>query len=435
MNRTLVVSLPLFVLALSCGGGAKNMCTAKNIRCDNTLICDPDDGVCKCGGHSGVICPSNFLCDAATNTCQSTRCAGVDCSSKPSTSCDVFDGMCKCGGTGGTVCAANETCDPAGKKCVPAVNCNEKACSQNQTCDLATGQCKCGSNSCMPDEFCSPASETKMCVANICNGVHCAGANTCDTNDGYCKCNGAICQSGEACSCPAGSDGGTCADSARVCKPGSACVGVSCGNGTTCDPVDGKCKCGGPGGPTCAANQICALGPPPQCQGGAQCVNLDGSPKLCSGGTSCDTEDGKCKCGGRGGTVCSPADAGVTAEVCIATALQQVCRRACDIRFPDCPMGTQCFYDSSAATPQAYCAVPTGTQAEDSACQQPTQCFAGTPARALHCNGLALGQTGLCRPYCDTAVPNNAGCLQTPRPQTCTQIAGAPSGFGFCLAQ
>ena len=434
MNRSLACALTLSVLAASCGGGSRNLCTSKNIRCDNPLICDQDDGICKCGGHGGVVCPSMFTCDSATNTCQSTRCAGVDCSTRASTSCDVFDGICKCGGTGGTVCTATETCDPASKRCNPTVNCNERACSRNQTCDLGTGACRCGTSTCMDNQFCAPNGEMKMCIGSICNGVHCAGANKCDVNDGYCKCNGVICQSGEACACPAGSDGGTCADDKRICRPGSACIGVTCNGGTTCDPVDGQCKCGGPGGPACASNQICSLGPPPQCQGGAQCVNLDGGMKVCLGGTSCDSEDGKCKCGGRGGTVCATADAGTPAEVCVSSALQQSCRRPCDVRAPDCPAGTQCYFDSSAATPVAYCATPTGAQPEDNACQAATACYSGTPPRAMHCNGLALGQTGICRPYCDVAA-GTQGCLQVPNPQTCQQIPGAPTGFGYCLKQ
>ncbi|MBL8952438.1 MAG: hypothetical protein JNK82_16780, partial [Myxococcaceae bacterium] len=281
MIRFSALSLSLFVLSTCSSGGPTDFCVANRVTCEAGLNCDPDDGVCKCGGRGGVVCPENFRSDADSITCQSSRCLGVDCSSRPGTSCDVFDGKCKCGGTGGDECASAEVCEPASKRCQPLVNCNDRACSRNQTCDVQTGQCKCGTATCEPDQFCAIGADmAKTCTESICNGVHCAGANVCDTNDGYCKCNGAICQSGEACACPPGADGGQCPDAQRACRTGSACVGVTCNGGTTCDPVDGQCKCGGPGGPACAPNQVCALGPTPQCQGGAQCVLPDGGARV-----------------------------------------------------------------------------------------------------------------------------------------------------------
>lgn len=419
------------VLASSCGGGPRNFCVDRNVNCTNALICDPTDGVCKCGGRGGLICRDGETCDATSNTCRSTKCAAVDCTDKPGTSCDVVDGQCKCGGTGGLSCGATEICNPNAKTCVPRVNCNEVACPKNQTCDNTTGKCKCAQTECAAGQFCSPSggNGALTCIKDICSGVTCSGTTKCDPADGYCKCNAVICQSGESCACPAGGDGG-CLDTARTCKPGSACAGVNCVNGTTCDPVDGQCKCGGPGGPVCASNQICALGPPAQCQGGQQCLNPDGGAKSCTGGTSCDPEDGKCKCGGRGGQVCAAMMDMTPAEVCVSNPSQKACRRPCDVRAPDCPTGTYCYYDPTAATPAAYCSPPTGMAAEETACLQATVCFA--QGRALHCSGLAAGTTGICRAYCDVAS-GTAGCVQVPKPQTCNQIAGAPAGYGFCL--
>lgn len=419
----------------SCGGGTKNLCLDRNVSCEAPLTCDPSDGVCKCGGRGGVVCASGFSCDPAANTCLSTRCARVDCTDKPGTSCDVLDGLCKCGGTGGVVCTDTEACNPNAKACVPRVNCTQVACPLNQSCDQATGHCKCGGAECNAGQSCSVSSEgAKTCVNDACTGVTCTGNNACDTADGLCKCNGVVCQSGEACACPAGSDGG-CAGNQLACRPGNACANVTCTNNTTCDPVDGLCKCGGPGGPVCASNQICNLGPPAQCQGGAQCTLPDGGAKSCSGGTSCDPEDGKCKCGGRGGIVCLPenVDGGMTpAEICVQNPVQQACRQPCDIRSPNCPSGTYCYYDSSAATPAAYCAAPTDMKTEDDACTVATACFSTSPApRSIHCLGLVLGQTGICRAYCDVAA-GTAGCIQVPRPQTCLQIPQAPSGYGYC---
>jgi hypothetical protein len=425
------------VTAASCGGGTRNLCVDRNVQCESPLSCDPGDGACKCGGRGGVICSTGFVCDPVANTCQSTRCAKVDCSDKFGTSCDVLDGQCKCGGTGGGVCSASETCNPLTKACAPSRDCRQAGCNRNTTCDQATGKCLCGTVECATSQSCSVSGTgDRVCAPNPCKGVACTGANLCDPSDGFCKCNDVVCQSGEACACPTGSDGGQCAASERSCRAGTACQGVSCQNGTTCDPVDGQCKCGGPGGPICSAIQICALGPPAKCQGGVQCINPDGGSRVCPSGTSCDPEDGLCKCGGRGGVVCAPAggaDGGDDpAEVCVQNPNQQACRRPCDIRSPDCSTGAFCYFDSSATTPVAYCAVPTGRTAELSACTSPTTCFATSPApRSLHCNGLSLGQTGLCRAYCDLAA-GPAGCIQVPTAQRCLQITGAPNGYGYC---
>ncbi|MBI3183516.1 MAG: hypothetical protein HYZ28_15370 [Myxococcales bacterium] len=420
------------LLAVACGGGPKDLCVDRNVRCEAPLACDPSDGVCKCGGRGGVVCPQGFVCDAVANTCQSTKCAAVQCSG--GTNCDQNDGKCKCGGTGGITCASGEVCLPSTRTCAPATDCSQVACPSNQTCDPATVKCRCGAFECPEPKFCSiSSSKEKVCIESLCSGVHCAGgsdggANACDPSDGYCKCNGVICQSGEGCSCP---DGGACVSTERACRPSSSCVGKVCQGGTTCDPTDGECKCGGPGGPVCSPVQICALGPPPQCQGGQPCTLPDGGPKPCVGGNSCDPEDGKCKCGGRGGAVCKEATATEPAEVCVSSTNQQACKRPCDPRSPDCPTGTYCYFDSTAAVPAAYCSAPTDSRAENQSCTSPTACFVQNPPAALHCNGLAAGASGICRAYCDVAS-GRLGCLQVPKPQDCVQIQGAPTGYGYC---
>lgn len=442
MRKNVCVAVLLaFVMGVagaSCGNGARNVCVDRNISCSSPLICDPGDGICKCGGRGGVVCAEGSVCDPAANTCLSKACEKVDCSDKPGTSCDVLDGVCKCGGTGGAVCGASQTCNPNARACVSVSNCNQIACPLNQACDSASGQCHCGTAPCAAGQSCTIAGGEKMCVADNCSGVACTGTSVCDPTDGLCKCNSVVCQSGQACACPSGSDGG-CESTARVCRVSGLCNSVTCNNGTTCDPSDGQCKCGGAGGPACAANQICNLGPPAQCEGGQQCALPDGGPKVCAGGTSCDPEDGLCKCGGRGGLLCAPAggaDGGAVtpAEICVTNSIQQACRRPCDVVSPDCQTGLYCYFDSSATTARAYCAVPTDNQQEDEACTTATSCFTMVPgARSLHCLGLALGQTGICRAYCDTAA-GTAGCLQD-RPRTCLAIPTAPSGSGYCNPQ
>src|SRR5256885_5384031 len=94
------------LLFMACGGGPKNVCVDKNVRCDAPLACDPDDGKCKCGGRGGLICAEDggTVCDALTNTCLTARC-GSHANCLAGTECDSNDGVCKCGGTGGKVCA------------------------------------------------------------------------------------------------------------------------------------------------------------------------------------------------------------------------------------------------------------------------------------------------------------------------------------------
>jgi hypothetical protein len=431
-SRRATGGLWLFAL-LGLGCGQKNLCVDKNVRCQSPLICDQDDGLCKCGGRGGLVCAEGTECDPTASTCQSTRCTSVRCSD--GTSCDVNDGQCKCGGPGGIQCAADQVCQPAAKACVPAVDCRKLACPRNQTCDLATNHCQCGGSACSSEQFCSiSAADEKSCIASLCAGVSCAGLTQCDSADGYCKCNGVLCQAGESCACPPGADGGSCEAAALSCQSSSACSSVNCLGGTTCDPADGRCKCGGPGGPVCSSAQICSLRPSPQCQGGQQCLGTDGRPTACPGGTSCDPEDGRCKCGGRGGKDCAAATATQLAEVCVSNALQQVCRQPCDPRSADCPTGTYCYFDPTAATPVAYCAAATDSKAEGSACTHATDCFVANPPKPLNCTGLMAGESGICRSYCDLAN-GSAGCLQVPRAQDCLQIAGAPVGYGYCLPQ
>ena len=98
-------------------------------------------------------------------------------------------------------------------------------------------------------------------------------------------------------------------------------------------------------------------------------------------------------------------------------------------------MGTYCYYDPTATSPVSYCAANTDTRAEGQSCQTATACFITTPVnKSLHCVGVALGQSGICRSYCDVAA-GMQGCLQTPLAQLCLQINGAPNGLGYCQPQ
>src|SRR4051794_29737326 len=113
------------VLAPSCSSGSPNLCTDNQVTCESPNTCDPTDGLCKCGGRGGVVCPANFTCDVNSNTCVSSLCANKECANQ--TSCDVNDGKCKCGGTGGVECGDTESCDPVAKKCQAPTDCRQVA--------------------------------------------------------------------------------------------------------------------------------------------------------------------------------------------------------------------------------------------------------------------------------------------------------------------
>jgi hypothetical protein len=423
------LALALALVGSSCGQ-SKNLCAERKVNCGEGLSCDPGDGVCKCGGRGGTVCGAGFACDSTTNTCLSNACAGVTCEGE--TSCDVRDGKCKCGGTGGTECAAGTVCHGALKSCVAASSCDQVACARNQVCNPTTGLCQCAGKTCLPGQFCSPAEGGgSTCVDDLCAGVSCSGGTVCDPADGVCKCHGVVCQSGQTCACNGRASLTSCASAERSCRASSACAGVNCAGGTTCDPADGVCKCGGPGGAICSTQQVCVIGPPARCEGGAQCSIADGGTRACPGGTSCDPEDGRCKCGGRGGMTCKEATENEAAEVCVSSVFLQACRKPCDPRSPDCPTGTYCYVDSSLINPVAYCAAPTDTRQEEQSCVAPTACFVGNPAKPLHCTGISLGTAGICHSYCDVAA-GAVGCSQAPKAQNCLQIDGAPSGFGYC---
>jgi hypothetical protein len=382
-----------------------------------------------------VVCPSGFACDETANTCVSTLCTGVSCGA--GTSCDVTDGQCKCGGA---VCQDSEFCNPATKSCQTKRDCADVACPSNQTCEPSTGLCSCAGAACNAGESCVQASNGSFsCVADHCSGVTCLGSTSCDPADGICKCNGNTCTSGEICACPPGADAGTCADAARFCQEGNDCAGVTCTAGTTCDPIDGQCKCGGPGGPVCGANQVCSTATG-LCQGGDQCT-VNGSPKQCTGGTSCDPEDGLCKCGGRGGTVCSDGTDGRDPQMCAIAKFTQSCKAICDPRQQNCSVpGQYCYFDTTLKIPGAYCDANSATQTNGQSCLNPTACFTTNPtSMGMFCSGLGTfdspGVGAFCRPYCEVSA-GSSGCVQQLGVFVdCIQITGAAAGVGACIPQ
>jgi hypothetical protein len=134
-------------------------------------------------------------------------------------------------------------------------------------------------------------------VANTrCTGVTCTGATTCDVNDGLCKCGG---EGGPICAATE-----TCQAATKSCvNAATACDTVTCTGDTTCDPADGLCKCGGAGGPTCGASEVCQPATR-SCTASQSCQGVS-----CGANEACDPADGACKCGTAAcpsGQACAP---------------------------------------------------------------------------------------------------------------------------------
>lgn len=367
-------------VALLAGGCSSTKAPACEDACAPGLVCDANDGLCKCGGEGGAVCADGETCDADSRSCLAPTCE---------TGCPFplvcgDDGECRCGGPNGAVCAADETCSAFGR-CEPADRCSGVVCAAGMTCDEATGACGCGASGevCGEGERCADAT----CVADLCLGVACSGGNACDPNDGLCKCGGeggAVCSGGEACE-PV---------SAR-CVRSSRCEDVTCGLGSSCDPADGLCKCGGAGGPVCGDVQSCDP-VERRCLGGDQCQGV-----TCERGTSCDPEDGLCKCGGYGGAACGSED------TCVVEGAQARCEQSCALGANVCGDGRGCGWDPAAGA--AYCQ-PTGTVREGQTCSDTDRCAAG-----LHCVESGPGTSGkVCRAYCLVTSGCGEGALCFP---------------------
>ncbi len=394
----------LALLAPACGDPQQPTNTDKcaSVTCEGGTSCDPTDGVCKCGGEGGLFCAAGETCDADRKLCVSSACAEVTCGG--GSTCDVADGKCKCGGSGGPECKAGEQCDAQTRTCVAAKLCEGVICAGGTTCDEADGQCKCGGATCGEFEVCKAG----QCTADKCAGVNCTGGTLCDPADGQCKCAGAACGYGQICAC---TGGGECAAAERSCSGIQRCASVECAGGTTCDPADGKCKCGGPGGPTCGFGQSCDV-LAKTCLGGNRCAGV-----TCTGGLSCDPEDGVCKCGGLNGQVC------LAGESCATIDGANRCVTPCDPRAQQCGNGQACDVEVEASL--SFCS-PAGTKVEGSGCSESKECEPG-----FHCQKRA-GQTGACRRYCDKSDSNGGVCPTVPSAQVCEQLQGAAPGVGAC---
>lgn len=103
----------------SCDEGRCTADRCVGVHCSANSVCNPADGSCRCMGVEGPICVTGEACTpadpgtegGAPGVCvPSDRCEGVVCGGAEV--CDPDDGLCHCGGIGGLhpICGGGETC-------------------------------------------------------------------------------------------------------------------------------------------------------------------------------------------------------------------------------------------------------------------------------------------------------------------------------------
>ena len=224
----------------------------------------------------------------------------------------------------------------------------------------------------------------------------------------------------------------------RSCRPGTACAGVNCSAARRATRSTDKCKCGGPGGPTCASNQVCALGPPRQCQGGAQCVAARRRPEDLRGRhlvrhrrrqvqVRRPRRPGVCSLP----TTRAPRRRSASRRR-FSNVVQAAVRRA-RTGLPD--RARTASSTRRRRRRRRYCAVPTGTAGRG----------LGVPHgdRVLHRQPRPRAALQRARARSDRHLPRRTATPRRVRAGACrcrarrpaTQIAGAPMGFGYCVPQ
>jgi hypothetical protein len=399
-----------------------DLCVRLNVVCNDAsglVTCDPVDGVCKCGGAlgAGVICGEGEVCKQASGatfpSCVSANCEDVVCGRYEA--CDPLDGICKCNGV---ECARGATC--VAGICVDSTLCDNLTCPAGESCDPLTGICLCGDGLCSVGQTCRPGDDGKgVCTGQLCIGNNCPANSDCNPLDGLCHCghrDGPVCTAGQACVQDAETEEWSCAGT-------NICENVVCHGGTTCSPLDGECRCGGydTTAPICSEGQTCDQARR-QCVGGDQCINVTCDPES---NTSCDDEDGVCKCGGRGGVICTEDQgcvAGFDVPLCVKKCnplTPNVAKEVCGQVSTQDPKG--CYY--SHADKIAFCA-DGGESTDGQECDEPTDCASG-----LHC--VVIGDESKCRQYCNTALQDCYG-----ETRFCVGITGAHEvipNLGACL--
>ena len=170
--------------AFACNGPdicAGNTCTGGTV-CDPLRLTDEGNVACRCGGvgPTNPVCGPDQSCDLATGRCVGgDQCRGVSCTG--GLSCDPEDGICKCGGLNGRVCGAAEVCVELDGEASCSQSCNpldQSTCPTGFACYVDSTQADAGAF-CAPVSSNAPGDDSPCDAANDCaTGLHCLKTGT-----------------------------------------------------------------------------------------------------------------------------------------------------------------------------------------------------------------------------------------------------------------
>ncbi len=172
-----------------------DLCENASIRCQGGTVCDPADGQCRCGGvgPTAPICGAGQTCDATLDQClggdQCTQPDGnpVECGN--GTSCDPENGLCKCGGLGGDTCGNQQVCVDISGAATCANPCSpieQATCGEGAGCFFDPMQRSLGAFCATTGENPVPEGGNCSAVTECAPGLHCVAAADANRCRPYC---------------------------------------------------------------------------------------------------------------------------------------------------------------------------------------------------------------------------------------------------------
>jgi len=178
---------------IACVEGRCEVDRCSGVSCGINSVCNPEDGGCHCGGVGGDVCSTGEAClpvedDEGSLACApSSLCDDVICYG--GTVCDPEDGLCRCGGLGTAfpVCATDQSCLDGqcrgGDLCAPGGV--PRVCDPGLDCDPTDGVCKCGGKGgsvCGDEEGCTLLAGDQRCTpfcTLLAASPQCGASGTC----------------------------------------------------------------------------------------------------------------------------------------------------------------------------------------------------------------------------------------------------------------